>query len=115
MIQNDIEDIKAFQTGEVREAQSELDKKIKAQKPTPVFIQKFEPTGATRTYIDTDRITIEYAGIELDINLNTYGNRDGKGIELRFNRVGMMSSGEIAIIPKHSGCVELKTPENLKE
>jgi len=97
------------------DAKAAMERHFKSLKPTPVYIDELSPEGhrKTKTYIDTDKVTIEYAGIELEINLNTYGNRDGKGIELRFSRIGSLSA-RVAIVPQFNNVIELRLPENMR-
>jgi hypothetical protein len=108
-----IQDVANAALQERDEARAELTKHYETQKPSPVYVERYDAEhGKRKTFIDTDRVTIEYAGIELDIALNEYGNRDGKGIELRFCRAGMMH-GQVAVVPTFSNVIELRLPENM--
>lgn len=98
-------------------ALAELAQHYKSQKKTACYIEQFDVGGTTKTYIDTfgkDEIKVEHAGIELEIAWNSYGGRDGKGIEVRFNRAGQLSGGQVALVPKYSNVVELRLPENMR-
>ena len=96
------------------EAKRELADYLQSQTPSPFFIEKYEVGGSHKHYIQTQKMTVQHAGVELEINLMANNMRDGDGIELSYGRPdGPFVHDGIAIVPRHHNCIELRTPENM--
>lgn len=98
----------------------ELNEWVDSQTPSPIYIDEMVCTGETkgtttkRRYVQTRRLTIEYAGVELDVFLAPEhdGSRDF-GIHLSFSTPDH-SLGQVAMIPISFQQVVLIAKENMR-
>ncbi len=107
--QDHIADIQRQRDVSVRELNEYIDK----QTPSPFFVDEMvctgEETGPTvkRNYIQTRRVSVEHAGVSLDVYI-----RD-EVIELTWGD-GEYRNGDVAMIPVSRQQVHLKSQENMR-
>ena len=88
------------------------------QTPSPFYVDEAVCTGEQRgpsikrRYIQAHTIKVNWAGVELVIDANGYGNRN--------NEIGLQWSStnhirEVAMIPQRFQSITLKTQENLRK
>lgn len=88
------------------------------QTPSPFYVDEMVCTGEQRgpsikrRYIQAHTIKVKWAGVDLVIDANDYGNRN--------NEIGLQWSttprgcGDVALIPKSFQSVTLKLPVNMR-
>lgn len=91
-------------------ARKELAEHYEQQKPTPIYVEIYDTTGSRKQYIQSDRVTIEHAGIEMEVF-----TRDEHSIEIRYGRPESLTSGGIGIYPSSGNAISLKAPEHLSD
>lgn len=96
-------------------AQKALTEARESQTPTPFYILKYghgsKGFEESKTYINTDRIVVEWAGVKLIIDCNEHASRTKDGLELRYTTTEDTLGGEVSLIPKMFQQIELKRPE----
>lgn len=92
-------------------ARRELAKHYEEQKPTAIYVEIYDTGGSRKQYVQSNRVTIEHAGIELEVR----AKEDSDAIELRYGRPESLTAGGIGIYPSHNGCFELRAVENTSE
>lgn len=87
------------------------------QSPSPFYIEDHPCTGETsgpsrkRIYIQAHAITVEWAGVILNIDANDYGNRKNE-IEISWSTAE--GTRDVAMVPRCFNAVIIKTKENMR-
>ena len=88
-----------------------------AQTPSPIFVDDWCSEPRIKMYVQSPsrRITIEHAGVHLDVFLAP--EDDGQrnfGIELQFSQMTRRLTGGVAILPRGIQTIELVANENIR-
>ena len=95
-----------------------LDEMVDSQTPSPIYIDELDCTEngspkCRRTYIQSNRICVEYAGVTLSIYCPQPNDSQRLyGIDLSYSET-KSRSGYVAIISRSFGNIQLLTKENI--
>jgi hypothetical protein len=108
-----IQDVANAALRERDEMKEKMERQFERQKPTPFYVAEYGTGGTLKTYIDTNSIHVEHAGIQLEASVG----RSGRGedcISLRFDAIphGIQ---DVVIIPLSSNAIEFRAAEHLRQ